>query len=83
MTEVYVTRNGQITLSKEIRDQLGIREGDCIVMNLVNDVILVSKKDPSVWDKVQSFLPENFENTLKAIRMDSSKRFKNLGITGD
>ena len=80
MTEVIVTRNGQITLSKDVREKLGIREGDHVIVNVSGDVVLVSKKDPTIWDRVGSFLPENFEKILKEIHGDTHKRFKRLNI---
>jgi AbrB family looped-hinge helix DNA binding protein len=81
MTEVKVTRHGQITLSKEVREALGIREGDEVIINVAEDKALISKKDRSVWDKLGDFLPQNFEAVLKQIRTDSKLRFRELGIT--
>ena len=81
MTSVIVTRNGQITISKEIRDELGIREGDYVSLNVVNHAILVSKKNPAVFDNFNSFLPENFEQVLKGLRSGTYKRLRKLGIT--
>lgn len=51
--------------------------------NMSNDVVLLSKKDPSVWDKIESVLPQNFDDILKEIRVDTAKRFKKLGIIHD
>lgn len=80
MSEVVVTRNGQITLSKEIRQKLDIDEGDYVIVNLAGDSILISKKDPAVWDRIESFLPADFPRVLTQIRGNTEKRLKRLGI---
>ncbi|MBS3067893.1 AbrB/MazE/SpoVT family DNA-binding domain-containing protein [Candidatus Micrarchaeota archaeon] len=76
----FVTRHGQITLPKEVREMLDIHEGDQVIINVVGTTVTISKKDPTIWDKIGSFLPENFEKILREIRGDTTKRFKRLGI---
>ncbi|MBI4438586.1 AbrB/MazE/SpoVT family DNA-binding domain-containing protein [Candidatus Woesearchaeota archaeon] len=78
--ETVVTRSSQITLTKKVREQLDIKEGDRLVLNIRGDVLIVSKKDPSVFDNFDEFLPENFEKTLNKIRTDEKERLKRLGI---
>ena len=80
MTETMVTRGGQITLTKELRDELGISEGDKVVLNRLGSIILVSKKDPGIFDRFNDFLPERFDKTLAKIRSDERERLKRLGI---
>ena len=80
MAEAIVARHGQITLSKEYRDELGIREGDKVIVNKENGLIIIAKKDPAVWDKLGEFLPDNFEKILGKIRADSKDRFKEVGL---
>ena len=80
MTETMVTRGGQITLTKELREQLKITEGDRMVLNRLGNIILVSKKDPSIFDRFNDFLPEKFDRTLAKIRSDEKERLKRLGI---
>jgi len=80
MTEVVVTRHGQITLTKELREDLGIREGDKVIVNRENGFAIISKKDIAVWDRLGDFLPDNFEKVLEKIRSDSTKRFKAVGL---
>ena len=60
MVEVVVTRNGQITLTKEIREKLGIVEGDQIVINLIENSALISKKDALAAGRFFIFLPSTF-----------------------
>jgi len=40
---VKVTRKGQITLPKEIRDKLSIKEGDYLEVTLQGDKIIIKK----------------------------------------
>lgn len=80
MTQVVVTRGSQITLTKEVRDKLGIREGDTVVVNTLGGIAIIAKRDPKSWRKLGGFLPPNFEDTLKKIRSDSTKRLRRLGI---
>ena len=80
--ETLVTRGGQITLTKEIRERTSIGEGDRVILNTMGEIIMISKKNPKVFDDVQSFLPENFEKILIKIRTDEKERMKRLGILG-
>lgn len=79
MGEVMVTRGGQITLTKDVREKLHIREGDTIVVNTLGDMIIATKRDPEIFEK-HDFLPENFEKTLKKLRSSPEERLKRFGI---
>ena len=80
MTEVIVTRGGQVTLTKDIRAKLDIREGDTVMINTIGETAIISKRDPSVFHK-HNFLPDNFEKTLRELRSFSfEERLKRLGI---
>lgn len=70
MTEVVVTRNHQMTLTKDIREKLGIREGDRVIVNVLGDVAMITKQDPGAFRGEASFLPEDFEAALSALRGD-------------
>lgn len=78
--ETVVTRGSQITLTKEVRERAGIREGDRVILNVVGNTVMVAKRDPSVFRKLKRFLPDNFEEILKKTRTDDRKRLKELGI---
>lgn len=81
MAEVIVTRGGQITLAKEIRQKLHIREGDIVSVNVLGASALVSKRDPVAFEK-HDFLPDNFAKILAEMRKFSpADRLKRLGIT--
>ena len=75
MTTTIVTRNGQITLAKDIREQLGIQEGHKLTLNVVGNTIMITKRDPSFWKKRASFLEDDFEETLNELRENSYSRF--------
>ena len=81
MEETVVTRGSQITLTKGIREKLNIKEGDRLVLNIQGAVLVVSKKDSRVFDKIESFLPDKFEDIMKKIRFDVKERLKRFGIT--
>ena len=80
--ETLVTRGGQITLTKEIREKTSISEGDRVILNTLGEVIMISKKNPKVFDDIKGFLPEKFEKILVKIRTDEKERMKRLGILG-
>ena len=80
--ETIVTRGSQITLTKDIREKLDIKEGDRLVLNIQCGTLMISKRDSAVFDKFKEFLPEKFEHTLKKIRLDEKERLRRLGIIG-
>ncbi len=78
---VTVTRHAQVTIPKEIREAVGIAEGDKVRMKVVEgDKIVIEKTDKDSWQDCTDFLPEDFEKILASIRSDSTKRFKRLGL---
>jgi len=79
-TGTIVTRGSQITLTKDIREKTGIREGDRVILNVVGNTVVVAKRDPSVFDNIKGFLPENSDDVMRKMRSDSRERFRRLGI---
>ena len=77
MSEVKVTRGSQITLTQEVREKIGVKEGDRVTLNVVDGQIMVTKKDPEVFE-TEGFLPEEFESSLKEMRRDSSDRLERI-----
>ncbi len=77
MSEVKVTRGSQITLTREVREKIGVKEGDRVILNVVDGLIMVTKKDPEVFE-TEGFLPEEFESSLKEMRRDSSDRLERI-----
>jgi AbrB family looped-hinge helix DNA binding protein len=80
MVVVKVTRNSQVTLPKEIREKLGINEGDIVEIRTELGKIVIEKIEEDIWDNCSDFLPENFEKILQEMRSDATKRFKRMGI---
>ena len=44
-----VTRNGQITIPREVREKLGIKEGTPLQVNVSGNTILIAKSSPEYW----------------------------------
>lgn len=80
MSVVTVTRNSQVTIPKKIRESLGIKEGDKIIMRVEEGKVILEKVAEDVWLDCMDFLPENFEKILEKLRKDSRERFKRLGL---
>lgn len=79
--ETKVTRNGQVTIPKEIREKLGIREGIKVHMNVSGSVIMITKRDPEFWRKFKGgFLPKDFKEIRKSWRKNELERLKKLGV---
>ncbi len=76
-----VTRNGQITIPKDIREKLAIREGTPLQVNLYGSAIVIAKSTPEFWKTFKGgFLPKDFEEMRKEWRVDEIGRLKKLGI---
>ncbi len=81
MASVTVTRHSQVTIPKDIREAVGIVEGDKVVMKVVEGKkILIEKADEAVWDECTDFLPPDFEKLMASLRTDSRDRFRRLGL---
>jgi AbrB family looped-hinge helix DNA binding protein len=77
MSEVSVTRGSQITLTKEVREKIGIEEGDIVTVNVSGDQAIITKKDPDAFDEA-GFLPDDFEDMMEETRKDSTGRLEDL-----
>ena len=75
-----VTRGNQITLTRNIRENLHIKEGDRLTLNTQGGILMISKRDSKVFDDFKEFLPQRFDSTLKKLRSDERERLKRLGI---
>lgn len=70
MVMMTVTRNGQVTIPKEMREKLGIEEGTRVVMEERDGRILLRKGEYD-WSKHKQILADGFEETIKDIRKGS------------
>lgn len=75
-----MTRGSQVTLTKEVREKLGIREGDGVTVNTLGDTAIITERDRAVWRKAHRFLPGDFEATLAKSRSGALDRLRRLGI---
>lgn len=80
MPQVVVTRGAQITLTRDVREKLGIHEGDVVTVNTLGGMVIITKRDPGAWRRLGDFLPEKFEKTLDMLRADGRERLKRLGF---
>jgi AbrB family looped-hinge helix DNA binding protein len=81
MASVTVTRHSQVTIPKEIREAVGIAEGDKVKMKVVEgNKIVIEKANEEAWKDCSDFLPVDFEKLLTSLRNDSTNRFKRLGL---
>jgi bifunctional DNA-binding transcriptional regulator/antitoxin component of YhaV-PrlF toxin-antitoxin module len=77
MSEVAVTRGSQITLTKKVREEIGVEEGDIVTVNVSGDQAIITKKDPEAFDE-EGFLPKNFDEIVDRTRKDSTERLDEL-----
>ena len=80
MNSVIVTRHSQVTIPKDIREAVGITEGDRVKMRVEGKKIVIEKADEEAWKDCTDFLPEDFEKLMASLRSDSRNRFKRLGL---
>ena len=77
MTVVKVTRNSQITIPKEVREKVGIKEGDRVDVTVEGDKVVIRKIE---LDEITDFLPKDFEEIMKKMKRDSRDRLRELGV---
>ncbi|HMK93955.1 MAG TPA: AbrB/MazE/SpoVT family DNA-binding domain-containing protein [Candidatus Limnocylindrales bacterium] len=80
MNSVIVTRHSQVTIPKDVREAVGITEGDRVKMRVEGKKIVIEKADEEAWKDCTDFLPEDFEKLMASLRSDSRNRFKRLGL---
>ncbi len=49
---VKVTRKGQVTIPKAIREKLGINEGDYLIVYSSKDLMILKKVKIPTWDEI-------------------------------
>jgi len=74
-------RHSQVTIPKDVREAVGIAEGDRVNMKVVEgNKIVIEKADSEIWKDCTDLLPEDFEKIITTIRSDSTQRFKRLDL---
>lgn len=84
MSLTKVTRNYQITVPRDIREQANIREGDKLVITMENNEIKMKKFDEDVFKRAfGSWKNANIKDSVKYvrdIRKEWENRAKRLGL---
>ncbi len=84
MSLTKVTRNYQITVPRDIREQAKIAEGDKLVITIENNEIKMKKYDEDVFRKAfGSWKDAGIKDSVKyirSIRKGWEKRSKRLGL---
>ena len=76
-----ITRNYQITLPRDVRRIVGLKEGDEVVFTVENNPIKISKADEDIIFKTAGIwkdMKETGEEYQKRIRKEWKKREKRL-----
>ncbi|HLD49038.1 MAG TPA: AbrB/MazE/SpoVT family DNA-binding domain-containing protein [archaeon] len=63
MSKAVVTKGNRITLARNVRERLGIREGDKLVLNVAGSVLMISKKNAKI-----------LMNSINSFKKDSTRR---------
>jgi AbrB family looped-hinge helix DNA binding protein len=71
-----VQKKGQVTLPQEIRDELGIKPGDSVVFELVNEGILIKAEKAERLERFNQLLAEM--NQL--LRQEEKERGESLSL---
>ena len=84
MSLTKVTRNYQITVPRDIREQADIKEGDKLVITMENDEIKMKKFDEDSFKKAFGIWKNSdIKDSVKYVRdlrKEWDKRAKRLGI---
>lgn len=84
MSITKVTRNYQITVPRDIREQAKISEGDKLVITMENEEIKIKKFDEDVFKRAfGSWKDSGIKDSVKwvrNIRKEWEKRGKRLGL---
>ena len=72
-----ITRKGQVTIPKEIRDSLGIREGDRVFFVQRGDEVVLKVLQGTILDlkgSVSVAAPQNFEKVRGQVKKKVGRR---------
>ena len=78
MLESTVTRKGQVTIPKAIRDRLGVKEGEKVFFVMRGEEVILKVVKGTILDlrgSVQpSANPEDFEKVRRSVKQTVAKR---------
>lgn len=78
--KTIVTRGNRITLTKAEMEKTNIRVGDKVIINIFKNILFITKRNTEVFDNFNSFLPSNFKDVMKKMRINEEERLKRFGI---
>lgn len=74
MNKTKITRKGQVTIPKEIRDMLYLKEADILVVSNDNNKIIMEKMPPLLELRGSVKVPDEIKNlSLKEIKEKASQ----------
>ncbi len=74
---VKVTRKGEVTIPRAIRDRLGIREGDYLVATAIRDLVVLKRISLPSWEELFTY-GERFAEEKGITREDILKAIKSV-----
>jgi antitoxin PrlF len=78
MLESTLTRKGQVTIPKEIRDRLGIKEGEKVIFVMRDDEVILKVVKGTILDLRgsvrRSASPEDFEKIRQSAKETMAKK---------
>jgi antitoxin PrlF len=83
MLESTITRKGQVTIPKAIRDRLGVKEGEKVLFVMRGEEVVLKVVKGTILDlrgSVQpSSRPEDFEKIRQSVRLAVAKKVAGHG----
>lgn len=79
MSYVRVLRNGQITVPKDLRESLGIKEGDILELEMEKNKVVIKPK--MLVDKISELSTkgeEKLKEALELYKKGKAKEFDNI-----
>lgn len=76
MSYVRVLRNGQITVPKDLRESLGIKEGDILELEMEKNKVVIKPK--MLVDKISELSTKGEEKLKEALELYKKGKAKEL-----
>ncbi|MDH5669449.1 MAG: AbrB/MazE/SpoVT family DNA-binding domain-containing protein [Nitrospira sp.] len=83
MLESTITRKGQVTIPKAIRDRLGVKEGEKVLFVMRGEEVVLKVVKGTILDLKGSVKPsarpEDFEKIRRSVRQSVAKKVAGHG----